>query len=73
MRRTLRACLLSLFLLLGVGLPPAPAQILIAPKRQAEEEKPTGPGHVMAVPYAVGLLSVIGVLVVVCMPSRKHT
>ena len=70
-------CLISLVILLGVCLTPAagrqvipgPAQPLggaVTPPPETQNERPPPP-----LPWALAFLFTVGILVIVCMPSRK--
>ena len=70
-------CLLSLVVLLGLCLkpaagrqvipgPPQPIGGTVAPPAENPNERPPPP-----LPWALAFLFTVGILVIVCMPSRK--
>lgn len=70
MRHTWLRWLAALFLLCVLAVSSAQAQLF---NRRTEPEPDHEVHRLLAVPYAVGLVGVLAVLVIICMPSRKHT
>jgi hypothetical protein len=72
MKRTWLRWLVPLFLLCALAVSSAQAQLFNNHRRWPPPE-PEESHRLLAVPYAVGIVLAIPILVIVCMPSRKHT